>query len=220
MRPVSAPPYAVPARPTEPVTSMTTHRPAVRPATHADLPRALRTLDRAFADYPFTRHTIAADDHAARLHRSNELFVARIGLAHGRVWVADDGDAVAVWTTPETAAGEVFAELGPRFAEIAGDRAEASAQAEAAMGVHRPGEPVWFLGSVGVDPGCQGRGLGRAVIRPGLEAAEAAGVPAFLETSDERNVGFYERLGFEVTADYPLPGGGPHTWAMTRKPGV
>ncbi|MEU7594873.1 GNAT family N-acetyltransferase [Streptomyces sp. NPDC039022] len=200
---------------------MTTHRPAVRPGTRADVPRVLRTLDRAFADYPFTRHTIAADDHAARLHRFNELFVTRIGLDHGRVWVADDGDAVAVWTTPETsAAGDVFAELGPRFAEIAGDRAEASARAEAAMSGHRPGEPVWFLGSVGVHPGRQGRGLGSAVIRPGLEAAEAAGVPAFLETSDERNVRFYEHLGFEVTAECSLPDGGPRAWAMTRKTGA
>ncbi|KWT58278.1 puromycin N-acetyltransferase [Streptomyces albus subsp. albus] len=200
---------------------MTTNTPVVRPATRDDLPRALRTLQRAFADYAFTRHTIAADGHLDRLHRFNELFVTRIGLEHGRVWVADDGDAVAVWTTPETAAaGNVFAEVGPLFAEIAGDRAEISAQAEATMGPHRPTEPVWFLGSVGVDPDRQGRGLGGAVIRPGLEAADAAGVPAFLETSDERNVRFYERLGFQVTADYVLPGGGPRTWAMSRKPGA
>ncbi|MEV5593260.1 GNAT family N-acetyltransferase [Streptomyces sp. NPDC052496] len=200
---------------------MTSHSPAVRPATRDDLPRILHTLDRAFADYAFTRHTLAADGHTGRLHRFNELFVTRVGLDHGRVWVADDGAAVAVWTTPETAgAGDVFRELGPRFAEIAGDRAEVSARAEAAMGVHRPTEPVWFLGSVGVDPGCQGRGLGGAVVRPGLEAADAAGLPAFLETSDIRNVRFYERLGFQVTAEYPLPDGGPRTWAMTRKPGA
>ncbi|MFI0258633.1 GNAT family N-acetyltransferase [Streptomyces sp. NPDC017056] len=200
---------------------MATHDPLVRPATREDLPRALRTLQRAFADYPFTRHTIAADDHLGRLYRFNELFVSRVGLDCGKVWVADDGDAVAVWTTPETVgAVDVFAEIGPRFAEISGDRAEAAAQAEAAMRPHRPTGPVWFLGSVGVDPGRQGGGLGGAVIRPGLEAAERAGVPAFLETSDERNVRFYEHLGFTVTADYPLPGGGPRTWAMTRRPGA
>ncbi|MFI9231636.1 GNAT family N-acetyltransferase [Streptomyces rimosus] len=198
---------------------MTTNTPVVRPATRDDLPRALRTLQRAFADYAFTRHTIAADGHLDRLHRFNELFLTRIGLEHGRVWVADDGAAVAVWTTPETTeAGSVFAELGPLFAEIAGDRAEIFAQTEAALGPHRPTEPVWFLGSVGVDPDRQGRGLGGAVIRPGLEAADVAGVPAFLETSDERNVRFYERLGFEVTAECVLPGGGPRTWSMSRKP--
>ncbi|MFE6688980.1 GNAT family N-acetyltransferase [Streptomyces sp. NPDC057743] len=198
---------------------MTTNQPTVRPATHEDLPRAVRTLGRAFAHYAFTRHTIAVDDHLTRLERFNELFVSRIGLDHGQVWVTDDCAAIAVWTTPQTAnAGDVFAEIGPRLAEISGDRRQAAAEAEAAMRPHRPTEPVWFLGSVGVDPERQGRGLGAAVIRPGLHAANEAGVPAFLETSDERNVRFYERLGFEVTATYPLPGGGPRTWAMTRKP--
>lgn len=191
----------------------------VRPGTREDVPRAVRTLGRAFADYAFTRHVIAADDHRRRVERFQELFIDRIGLDHGSVWVAGDGDAVAVWTTPRTAdAGDVFAELGPRFAELAGDRFPAYQEAEAAMAPHRPKEPAWFLGSVGVDPGRQGRGLGAAVIRPGLDAADREAVPAFLETSEARNVAFYEKLGFEVTAEYVLPGDGPRTWSMTRRP--
>lgn len=72
----------------------------VRPATEADVPAAVRTLARAFADYPFTRHVVAADDHTERVRRFQELFLTRVGLAHGRVWVADDGLGVAAWTTP------------------------------------------------------------------------------------------------------------------------
>ncbi|MFH8503582.1 GNAT family N-acetyltransferase [Streptomyces flaveolus] len=74
-------------------------------------------------------------------------------------------------------------------------------------------------GTVGVAPEAQGRGRGTAVLRPGLEAAEAAGFPAFLKTPDARNVRFYERLGFTMTAEVPLPDGGPLTWCMTRSPG-
>lgn len=196
-------------------------RPEVRPGTRDDVPRAVRTLGRAFADYAFTRHVIAADDHQRRVERFQELFLDRIGLDHGSVWVADGGAAVAVWTTPRTAdAGNVFAEIAPHFAELAGDRFTAYQEAEAAMAPHRPQEPAWFLGAVGVDPDAQGRGLGTAVIRPGLDAAEREGVPAFLETSESRNVAFYERLGFVVTAEYDLPDGGPRTWAMTRRPGT
>lgn len=195
-----------------------TARPAtVRPATRADLPRATRTLARAFADYPFTRHVVAADDHVRRIAEFQELFLDRIGLDHGRVWVADEGDAVAVWTTPETAADAVFAELAPRLAELAGDRAQAYAAAEEALAPYRPQEPAWFLGTVGVDPARQGRGLGRAVLAPGIEAAERAGVLAYLETADAGNVAFYQRLGFEVSAELELPDGGPLTWAMTRR---
>lgn len=197
---------------------MTDHTPEVRPATEADVPRAVATLGRAFEHYPWTRHTMSADRHVERLEEFNRLFIERIGLTWGRVWIADDGDAVAVWTTPETAnAGDVFAELGPRFAKLAGDRLPQQQSAEAAMEPHRPTEPVWFLATVGVHPDRQGRGLGRAVLSPGIEAAAAEGVPAFLETSDENNVRLYERLGFQVSAEFELPDGGPRTWAMTRR---
>lgn len=194
--------------------------PTIRPATTADVPAATHTLGRAFADYAWTRHVIAADDHQGRVARFQELFLSRIGLPHGRVWVSDDCSAVAVWTTPESGdIAAVFAELAPAFAELAGDRSAASARAEQAMAEHRPREPVWFLGTVGVDPAHQGKGLGGAVIRPGLEAAERAGVPAYLDTSDECNVRLYQRLGFEITAEIDIPDGGPRTWGMTRRPG-
>ncbi|ASO21870.1 ribosomal protein S18 acetylase RimI-like enzyme [Actinoalloteichus hoggarensis] len=193
--------------------------PDVRPATEADVPRATQTLGAAFGDYPYTRHVVDERDHLRRVTRFQELFLTEVGLPHGRVWVADGGDAVAVWTTPDAEdIGAVFARLGPEFAELAGERAAASAAAEAALAPHRPTEPAWFLGTVGVHPDSQGRGLGTAVLRPGIEAAEAAGVTAFLETSTERNVAFYRRLGFVVTADVALPDGGPRTWCMARAP--
>lgn len=77
---------------------------------------------------------------------------------------------------------------------------------------------MWFLNTVGVAPEAQGQGLGSAVLVPGIQAAAHAGYPAFLETSSERNVKFYERLGFEVTAEILLPDNGPRTWCMRKDP--
>ncbi|MFD9903368.1 GNAT family N-acetyltransferase [Streptomyces sp. NPDC059063] len=192
--------------------------PVVRPATEQDVPGAVRTLARAFADYPFTRHVVAADGHDERVRRFQELFLTRVGLPYGRTWVTDDARAVAVWTTPERDPAPGFAEVGPLIDELAGDRAPAFAAAERALEPHRPGEPVWFLATVGVDPDAQGQGLGGAVLAAGLEAADRAGHPAFLETSSERNVRFYERVGFTVTAEVELPDDGPRTWCMRREP--
>ncbi|WP_309060792.1 GNAT family N-acetyltransferase [Streptomyces sp.] len=193
--------------------------PHVRPATYEDVPVAVRTLARAFADYPFTRHVVAADDHQERVRRFQHLFLTRVALEYGRTWVSDDRLAVAAWTTPERDPGPALAEVGPLAAELAGDRAAAFESAERALAPHRPSGPVWFLATVGVDPCAQGAGLGTAVLRPGLAAAEHAGCAAFLETSDARNVRFYERLGFTVTAEVPLPDNGPVTWCMLRQPG-
>ncbi|MFD7105242.1 GNAT family N-acetyltransferase [Streptomyces celluloflavus] len=191
---------------------------SVRPVMPEDVDTAVRTLADAFADYPFTRHVVAADDHQERVRRFQELFLTRVGMVYGRVWVADGGRAVAVWTVPGQDPGPAFAEVGPLIGELAGDRAAAFASAEQALEPHRPSEPAWFLATVGVAPQAQGRGLGSAVLRPGLVAAAQEGVPAFLETSSERNVRFYERLGFVVTASVALPDGGPRTWCMRREP--
>lgn len=190
--------------------------PLIRPATAEDVPAAVRTLTHAFVDYPFTRHVIAAEEHEDRVRRFQELFLVHIGMPYGRVWVTDAVDAVAVWTTPDQDPTPGFAEIQPVLTDLSGDRAPAFAAAEKALQPHRPQEPAWFLATVGVDPGSQGRGLGSAVIRPGLQAAEQAGALAFLETSAAGNVRFYQRLGFAVTADVELPDGGPRTWCMSR----
>ncbi|MEU6123746.1 GNAT family N-acetyltransferase [Streptomyces sp. NPDC047123] len=190
----------------------------IRPVIREDVPTAVDTLGRAFADYPFTRHVVAADGHAARVRRFQELFLTRVGMVYGRVWVAGAGRAVAVWTTPDRDPQPGFAAIRPLVDLLAGDRAPWFAAAELALRPHRPAYPVRCLATVGVDPDEQGKGLGAAVIGPGLAAADRAGHPCFLETSTEQNVTFYERLGFTVTADLALPDRGPRTWCMIREP--
>ncbi|MEU7352364.1 GNAT family N-acetyltransferase [Streptomyces albidoflavus] len=192
--------------------------PVVRPLTDADIPASVDALARAFADYPFTRHVIAAEGHVERVRRSQEICLTRIGMVYGRVWVADEGRAVAVWATPDEDPSPAFAEVGPVLGELIGDRQAAYESAEQAVAPYRPQEPAWFLNTVAVAPEAQGKGLGGAVLVPGIEEAERAGYPAFLETSSERNVRFYERLGFRVTAAVTLPDGGPRTWCMRKDP--
>ena len=82
---------------------------------------------------------------------------------------------------------------------------------------HAP-EPHWYLLIVGVDPELQGRGLGRALVKEGLARADEGNHPCYLETSEERNLVFYERQGFVVVGTAPLGKDGPPGWAMRRNP--
>ena len=77
----------------------------------------------------------------------------------------------------------------------------------------------WRLGGIGVEPAVQGRGHGSALLRNGLERADAAGRPVLLLTSNPANVPFYERHGFAVRVERRLPAVGPPAWAMVRPPG-
>ncbi|WP_017539552.1 GNAT family N-acetyltransferase [Nocardiopsis halophila] len=188
-----------------------------RPAEEADLAAIADTLADAFTDYPWTRWAVPADDHRERLHGLQRYFAEKVGLPYGRVWTAGGNAAASVWTVPDV---EIPPDLfsSPELAGLYGERLADIGRADAALEPHRPKHPCWFLATVGVRRDRRGEGLGRAVIEPGLRAAEAAGAPVFLETATESNVRLYRRLGFEVTAEVDLPAGAPTTWCMERPP--
>jgi ribosomal protein S18 acetylase RimI-like enzyme len=81
----------------------------------------------------------------------------------------------------------------------------------------RPREAHWYLATLGTDPDRQGQGVGSALLRKVLERADLEGLPAYLESSKERNLAFYGRHGFEVTGEIHTPGGGPTLWLMWRE---
>ena len=78
--------------------------------------------------------------------------------------------------------------------------------------------PHWYLAGIGVDPDERRRGIGSALLEPGIAAAERAGLPAVLLTNLEGNLPFYSRHGFEVVREGRTPEDGPKAWAMVRSP--
>ena len=66
-------------------------------------------------------------------------------------------------------------------------------------------------------PELQGHGIGSALLRPVLERCDADGVAAYLEATSSENRRLYERHGFRVVRELPLPAG-PSLWAMWREP--
>jgi GNAT superfamily N-acetyltransferase len=80
-----------------------------------------------------------------------------------------------------------------------------------------PKEPHWYLPILAVEPLAQGKGLGSALMRHALEVADDAGVPAYLESSNPRNIPLYLRHGFEVLGEIQI-GAGPRVTPMFRHP--
>ncbi|MCH8813547.1 MAG: GNAT family N-acetyltransferase [Chloroflexi bacterium] len=76
----------------------------------------------------------------------------------------------------------------------------------------------WYLMTLGVEPERQGKGVGGALIQPGLANADRDGLVCYLETSKEINLRFYGNHGFEVLREIRMPGGGPTLWTMQREP--
>jgi GNAT superfamily N-acetyltransferase len=74
------------------------------------------------------------------------------------------------------------------------------------------------LVAMGVEPCLRGLGIGGALLSYGLVEADSRRAPCYLETTNDTNIEFYVRHGFQV-AGYAAPPGSVRTIAMTRPPG-
>jgi ribosomal protein S18 acetylase RimI-like enzyme len=78
----------------------------------------------------------------------------------------------------------------------------------------------WYVWLLGVDPAHQGRGTGGAVLGSVLARADEQRLPTYLDTTNERNLPFYERHGFRVAYAGAFPGGRCPFWTLVRAPGA
>ena len=157
--------------------------------------------------------------------------LVRGALASSDVWTTPTLEGVAVWRRPVTESDAPPATarrarhdrrrpddlgriIGPEAAGRFGRFFEAIAPVHHEL---MPG-PHWYLAILAVDPASQGRGIGGALVRRGLQDAARDGLPAYLETATERNVAFYVGLGFSVVHDSVEPESGLRWWAFGRNP--
>jgi GNAT superfamily N-acetyltransferase len=180
----------------------------------------LETMVSGFADDPlYTWLYPAADERPARLREGFESILAA-GLQRGHVYTNAGRSAVAVWTAPGVELmdeSEAAPFLGLVRRQI-GDRVEDVIAGMSATVANRPREPHFTLHNVVVRRDAQGRGVGAALLEPILARCDEDRLPACLDSSNSRNVPFYERLGFEVTGETRGTGDAPVMRSMLRAP--
>lgn len=175
------------------------------------------TVD-AFRDDPFNRWLFGSTSGMAGVFTALARHVyTRRGLCYR---LGDEG--AAMWMLPGgntepplTALPALYSAVLFRSTWGAKRRTDA---AVAAMARHHPTFPHAYLFTIGVRPRARGKGNGRALIRPVLEACDRAGLPAYLENSNPANRGFYGSCGFERTAMIEVAPGAPPLEAMLRQP--
>lgn len=195
------------------------HQP--RLATRDDLPALGQSLAAAFADDPVWEWLLPAGRSDAPGTQRLFAWITAGHLADASVWTLPGTPATAVWALPgrfRTPTRRVVTGL-PRLVGALGVGGLGRLARLGELERRHPPEPHWYLALLGTHPDHQGRGLGTAVVAPGIAAADHAGVGCYLESSKEANVPFYRRLGFEVTGTFDADGGrGPRLWLMWRDP--
>jgi ribosomal protein S18 acetylase RimI-like enzyme len=191
---------------------------AVTPLTRDDLAVAADLLARAYRDNPLT-FALLGDDAATRLQAGTAIHRLRIASMHQPPLVARrDGRIVAVCGFDPPGGSRMSPEDGRQMLEAlsrAGPDVVPRAQTMLAeFNRHNPGDRHWHLGPVGVDPDCQGLGIGSLLAQRFCEMIDARGAPAFLETDQEKNARLYAKFGFETVDHAPVLG--VPMWFMLR----
>lgn len=167
----------------------------VRSAGEGEQQRVIDVITLAFSSDPMARWSLP--DPGTYLAQMPEMVRAFGGrsLAAGTADVADGGRAAALWLPPDVQPDvERLQAILDRYGPD--DRRADMKSVFEQMDQYHPKEPCWFLPVIGVDPCCQGRGYGSALLRHGLERCDRDRLPVYLESSNERNLPLYERHGF------------------------
>ena len=185
------------------------------------VPEAAAVLARAFQDDPAWSWIVPGA--ARRAKALPPLFRLGFELIEADLWTTPEPMlGCARWMAP----GRPAVRMGPAMKAalstpwwLRGGTSRFLAYGRAVDNLRRIAVPLphWYLAGIGVEPGERRRGIGSALMAPGIEAAERDGVPCALLTNSEQNLAFYEAHGFVTMLEGETPRGGPHAWMMVRQ---
>jgi ribosomal protein S18 acetylase RimI-like enzyme len=137
-------------------------------------------------------------------------------------YVSDDASAAALWAAPGSWSmplSQIILEAAPSGLAFRGRLLRALRTQQQIERLHAAADrPHWYLGYLGTRHDRQGQGLGTQMLREVLAPLDTEGVPAYLESSNERNLPLYQRNGFRVVGELRALGHGPTIWRMWREP--
>jgi ribosomal protein S18 acetylase RimI-like enzyme len=190
--------------------------------TNTDPAVAGAVLGRAFTTDPVFNWILAGTGRLEQ--RLTHAFTAfAVGAAHkpeAQVLVAAERAAASIWLPPgqwRAPMSEVVRQA-PRLLRAYGARSVRALRLLSVVEKHHPSEPHWYLEAIGTVPEARGQGIGPTVLTPVLDQCDAAGLPAYLESSNPQNISFYERHGFVTMPLFELPAGCPVITPMWRDP--
>lgn len=188
----------------------------IRSATRDEMPQGVSCIVAAFITDPIGRFAWPSPHDYLRFGPAVTRAFAGAAFEHGTAYVSEDFCGAALWLPPgvhpDGEAGErLFRDTARR------EHLDDLLRTFEEMDASHPPQPHWYLPMIGVEPNAQGRGLGAALMRHALTRCDRDGLPAYLESSNPRNLSLYQRHGFERLGEIQV-GRGPLVTPMLRRP--
>jgi ribosomal protein S18 acetylase RimI-like enzyme len=191
--------------------------------TEQQLPQAIAMIGKAFHNDPLSIYIYPNEAERARRLPLMFSVALRYTLRYGEITTTPEGTGAACWLPPECTTVTIrqllrVGALATPFQVGLSALLRMNGAEDYTRNMHKRclAEPHWYLWVLGVDPEHQGKGIGGALLRAGLERADASSLPCYLETMNPNNVPLYQKFGFTIAEEGDIPGSNVHTWGMVR----
>jgi ribosomal protein S18 acetylase RimI-like enzyme len=170
--------------------------PEIAIATENDRADISSTIMLSFANDPIARWLMPnAHDYMTHAPMVNQVLCGA-AIEHQCAYKTKNIEGAAMWLPPGVLPDEEQL-AGLLFGVLAEEIGQDAANFFISMAEYHPKEPCWYLAVLAVDPAWQAKGYGGALMKEALAMIDKQGMPAYLESSNPRNISLYERHGFE-----------------------
>ena len=186
---------------------------AVRKITKDNQYFAVNVLLLAFSSDPFQRYLMP--DPTIFYKNSSIWFnnAACQSISTESLFGTDDNSGIALWFPPNF--DVQFDAISETLKDLPSYSQKDIFQYFDAFENHKP-KDAWYLEYLGVDPSKHSLGLGSLLLKNSLDKIDELHQPAYLESSNPRNMSLYERHGFEAVSKIQF-GVGPPMHTMYRE---
>jgi ribosomal protein S18 acetylase RimI-like enzyme len=190
-------------------------RHAIRAAREDEIDAIGALISYSFNDLPQNAYLVPPLDDRLRVMADFFTLYTRHAFTYGKIDVIDDPDGgglvgTAVWfdNTAEAPGPDGYDE---RLAAITGEYLDRFVALDVLFEKNHPGDPHWHLAFLAIHPDHQDHGLGSLLMTHTHEVLDRAGVPAYLEATNDDNVRLYRRRGYADMDPFEmlLPDGTP-----------
>jgi ribosomal protein S18 acetylase RimI-like enzyme len=183
---------------------MITPNNAIRLAKPEDRDKALDTIVAAFIADPVNRYVMPTPPLYLSTMATMMRHFGGAAFDHEAAWIVGDYAGAALWLPPGVHSDmEALGELMQK--RVPAGRFRHMGPVIEQMETFHMKEPHWYLAVLGVDPHARGLGIGGALLTESLERVDQDHLPAYLESSNPRNISLYQRHGFEVIGEIDIP---------------
>jgi ribosomal protein S18 acetylase RimI-like enzyme len=183
--------------------------PEIRSAREDEIAAVGHLISYAFQDLEACAYLVPSRDDLVPVMADYFTVLAEHAFRYGRIDVIDNPDgsglaATAVWFdfTAEAPAPERYDE---RLRALAGVYLGRFVALDELLEKHHPADVHWHLAFLAVHPDHQDHGLGSKLMKRTHDELDRAGVPAYLEATNQNNVRLYRRHGYAELDPFEMP---------------